>query len=91
MLHIKKIIPKILDNLSLSHNINNDIIFQEAEKIIKKSTPDVEVLFYKNKILTIKCFNSITANELFLNQEKIKDKINKSLKKETIKKIIIKT
>lgn len=91
MLHIKKILPKILNNLSSGHNIDDDVILREAEKIIKKSTPDVEVLFYKNKILTIKCFNSITANELFLNQEKIKDKISKSLKRETIKKIVIKT
>ena len=92
MLHIKLIIPKTIKNLrKRKDTIDEKIIYQEAERIIKKNTPDIEVFFYKNKNLYIRCFNSATANELFLNQEKIIDKINQSLDRKAINKLIIKT
>lgn len=91
MRHIKFIIPKTIKRLGKRESIDKNTICREAEKIIKKGIPDIEVLFYKNKNLFIRSFNSITANELFLNQEKIKEKINKFLNNKAINKIIIKT
>lgn len=90
MFHIKSILPKIIRNLKAGKPDKN-IICKEAERIIKKGTPNIEVLFYKNKALGIRCFDSITANEIFLNQEEIKDKINQFLKKKVVKKLIIKS
>ena len=91
MLHIKLIIPKAIKRLRKRKDIDENIIYQEAERIIKKNTPNIEVFFYKNKNLYIRCFNSATANELFLNQEKMIDKINQSLNRKAINKLIIKT
>ena len=91
MLHIKLIIPKAIKSLRKRKDIDENIIYQEAERIIKKNTPNIEVFFYKNKNLYIRCFNSATANELFLNQEKMIDKINQSLNRKAINKLIIKT
>lgn len=90
MLHIKLIIPRAINNLKKRKNVDEKILYQEAERIIRKNTPNIEVFFYKNKNLYIKCFNSITANELFLNQEKIIDEINQSLNGKAINKLIIK-
>lgn len=89
MFHIKLIIPRVLKNLK-NKRLDKDTICKEAERIIKGNTPNAEVLFYKNGNLTIKCFNSSTANEIFLNQEKIKNKINQSLNQGAIKKLIVK-
>ena len=87
MLHIKSIISQALGN----KEIDDDTICREAEKIIKKNTPSIEVFSFKNKTLYIKCFDSAIANEMFLNQEEIKDEINKFLKQDIIEKLIIKT
>lgn len=90
MFHIKSILPQIIRNLKVGR-LDKNVICKEAERIIKKGTPNIKVLFYKDKTLGIKCFDSITANEIFLNQERIKNKINQSLKKEAVKKLIIKS
>ena len=91
MMHIKLIIPKVINKIKLRENLDDSAVREQAEKIIKKNTPDVEVFFYQNKSLYIRCQDSIIANELFLNQEKIKKKINKFLSQEAIEKLIIKT
>jgi len=91
MLHIKSVLYKTAQNLGKRGNIDDKMVFQESKKIIQKSAPDAEVLFYKNRILCVKCINSIIANELFLNQENLRDKINSFLNKKVIKRIIIKT
>jgi len=90
MLHIKSIIPKVIDRIKTG-DIDKNTICQEAEKIIKKNTPDIEVFFYKNKTLYIRCFNSIAANELFLKQEELKEEINSFLNKKLVNKLVIKT
>lgn len=91
MFHIKSVLYRTAQNLGKVSNIDDKMVFQESKKIIQKSAPDAEVLFYKNRILGIKCVNSIIANELFLNQESLKEKINSFLNKKVIKRIIIKT
>lgn len=88
MLHIKQIIPRVIKNLG-RRDLDENTICRESEKIVKKNTPNVEVFFYKNKNLYIRCFNSVAANELFLNQEKIIDKINQNLNQKAINKLII--
>jgi len=91
MLHIKSILIKKHKKAALSKNIENDIICSCAQKIIQKSAPEVEVLFYKNKTLYLKCPNSALANELFLKQEKLKEKINKFFKQKTVERLIVRT
>ena len=91
MLHIRFLINKTLKNVKETKSFDVNIIYKEAERVIKKNTPDVEVFFYKNKTLYVNCFNSITANEVFLNQDKIIQEINESLNKNLITKLIIKT
>jgi hypothetical protein len=90
MLHIKSIIPRVINRIK-NGDIDKSTICKEAEKIIKKNTPDIEVFFYKNKTLYIRCFNSITANELFLRQEELKEEINGFLNKKLVNKLVIKT
>ncbi len=89
MRHIKSIIFQAKESLKIN-KIDEELIRREAERIIKKSTPNIEVLFYKNKTIGVKCFNSITANEVFLIQEKIKEELNQFLGRKLIRKIIIK-
>ena len=91
MLHIKLIIPKVINKIKLKENLDDNTIREQAEKIIKKNTPNAEVFFYQNKSLYVRCLDSITANELFLGQEKIKKKINKFLSQNVVEKLIIKT
>jgi len=90
MLHIKQIIPRVIKNLRKAKELDGDTICKESEKIVKKNTPNVEVFFYKDKTLYIKCFNSVTANEIFLNQDKIIGKINQTLNQEAVNKLITK-
>ena len=90
MLHIKSVIPKVIDRIKTG-DIDKTTICKEAEKIIKKNTQDIEVFFYKNKTLYIRCFNSAAANELFLKQEELKEEINGFLNKKLVNKLIIKT
>jgi len=91
MLHIKSIIPKSIDKIGKESAIDANTVCKEAEKIIKKNTPEAEVFFYKNKTLYVRCSDSSAANGLFLGQEKIKDEINEFLDKKLINKLIIKT
>ena len=91
MRHIKSILLKNLEDLDKGNRLDGDTICKQAEEIIKKSAPDTRVLFYKNKTIYIKSPSAIIANELFLKQEKIKEKLNKLFKKQIIKKIIIKS
>jgi hypothetical protein len=90
MLHIKQIIPRIIKNLKKGRGLDENIIYKESEKIVKKNTPNVEVFFYKDKTLYIKCPNSVVANEIFLNQDKIINKINQALNQEAINRLITK-
>ena len=90
MLHIKQIIPRIIKNLKRGRGLDENIIYKESEKIIKKNTPNIEVFFYKDKALYIKCPNSVVANEIFLNQDKIINKINQALNQEAVNKLITK-
>jgi len=89
MQHIKLIIPKTINNIK-DGEINKDFIIRKSEEIIKKSAFNIKVLFYNNKTLGIKTLDSIIANEIYLNQEKLKEKINEFFKKEIVDKIIIK-
>lgn len=91
MLHIKSLIPKTINRTKIKENFDNKTICEQAEKIIKKNIPEIEVFFYKKKLLYIRCLNSIAANELFLKQEEMKNKINKLLNQNLIEKLIIKT
>ncbi len=90
MLHIRFILPKTTKGLKQNEEIDEEVIYREAQKILNKNTPNVEVFFYKNKNLYINCPNSIIANELFLNQDKIIEEINQFLKRKTISRLIIK-
>ena len=91
MRHIKSIIFKRFKNLGDSE-IGEKEAYKKIEEIIKqKSTEEVEVLFYKNKSVCVKCKNSIIANELSLIQEEIKEEVNKFFNKKFLNKIIIKT
>ncbi len=90
MIHIKSLIFQKSQKLNLSQNINKNTICQIANTIIQKNTPNVEVFFYQKNSLYLRCSNQIIANEIYLNQEKIKNKINKILKKDIVKKLIIK-
>jgi len=90
MLHIKDVIVKKISKWK--DDIEPVVICRVSEEIVKeKSTNQVEVLFYKNKSLYIKCPNSVVANELYLIQDEIKNKVNKFFKKKILKKIIFKT
>jgi hypothetical protein len=91
MLHIKSIIPKVINKIKIKENLDDSTIREIAEKIIKKNTPNAEVFFYQNKSLYVRCLDSAAANELFLSQEKIKKKINKILSQTVVEKLIIKT
>lgn len=90
MLHIKQIIPRVIKNLKKGKDLDETTIYKESEKIIKKNTPDAEVFFYKDKNLYIKCSNPVIANEIFLNQEELKNRINGRLNREIVDKLIIK-
>ncbi|MDP2934199.1 MAG: DciA family protein [bacterium] len=90
MRHIKLIIPKVINKIKLKDNLDDNTIREQADKIIKKNTPNAEVFFYKNKSLYIYCQNQIIASELFLNQEAIKEKVNKFLEKDIVRKLVIK-
>jgi len=90
MLHIRFILPKTTKGLKQNEEIDEEVIYREAQKILNKNTPNVEVFFYKNKNLYINCSNSIIANELFLNQDKIIEEINQFFKRKTISRLIIK-
>jgi len=91
MQHIKSFIPKVIDNIKTGDELDKNTVCIEAEKIIKKNTLDAEVFFYKNKILYVRCFNSISANEIYLNQERLKEEINGFFNKKIVSKLIIKT
>ena len=93
MRHIKSIISKRLKSLSRNPEIDERAILKKIEEIVKqKSAIDkIEVLFYKNKEIGIKCFNSYLANELYLIQEEIKDEVNNFFNKKIIKKISFRT
>jgi hypothetical protein len=85
---IKAINKKTPNNIG---TIDAVVVCRKLEEIIQqKSTEHVEVLFYKNKEACIKCFNSFLANELYLRQEEIKEKINKFFGRDVLKKIIFK-
>jgi hypothetical protein len=91
MLHIKSIIPKVINKIKVKENLDDDAIREQAEKIIKKNTPNAEVFFYQNKSLYVRCLDAIAANELFLSQEKIRKKLNKSFDQNVVEKLVIKT
>jgi hypothetical protein len=91
MLHIKSVIPKVINKIKLRENLDDNTVREQAEKIIKKNAPNIEVFFYQNKSLYVRCSDSITANELSLDQEKIRKKINKFLNQDAVEKLIIKT
>lgn len=90
MFHIKQIIPRVIKGLKEGKNLDEITIYKESEKILKKNTPDAEVFFYKDKNLYIKCPNPVIANEIFLNQEEIIERINDRLNKKIVNKLIIK-
>jgi hypothetical protein len=90
MRHIKSIILKRLKNLGSVEADEKEIYGRIKEIIKQKSTDGVEVLFYKNKCLYLKCDNSIVANEICLIQEEIKEEINKFFNKNVLNKIVIK-
>ncbi len=96
MRHIKSVILKrlkTLNNKTLKNAgiIDANIVCKKLKEIIKqKSTEEIEVLFCKKEEACIKCLNSFLANELYLNQEEIKDEVNKFFNKEVLKKIIFK-
>ena len=91
MLHIKSLIIKKLGHWQEYKDTDNNTVCREAEEILKqKSTDAIEVLFYKNQTIYIKCPNSVVANELRLKQEEIKGELNKVFKKDVVKKITIK-
>lgn len=90
MIHIKSIIPKSINKIKTKEDVDGKIISREAEKIIKKDIPNIEVSFYKKRSLYISCFDPVVVNELLLRQEEIIEKINKSLNKNLIKKLIFK-
>ncbi|MFH2013357.1 MAG: DciA family protein [Patescibacteria group bacterium] len=88
MRHIKVFIPNAINSIN---NLDDDLIIKKSEEIIKKSAFDVKVLFYKDKKLGIKCDDSLIANEVYLNQEQLKDRINKFFNKKVVDKLIIKS
>jgi hypothetical protein len=90
MRHIGLIIPRVINKIKLKDNLDDNTICEQANKIIKKNISNAEVFFYKNNSLHVYCQNQVVANELFLNQEAIKEKINKFLEKDVVRKLIIK-
>jgi len=90
MLHIKSIIPKTIDRIRLKEEKDEQFICKKTEKIIKKDIPDSEVSFYREGALCVVCPNQTIANELFLKQEEVKEKINNFFKQKLVNRLIIK-
>jgi hypothetical protein len=96
MRHIKSIIFKKLKTLNKktpdnTGTIDSNAVCKKLEEIIQqKSAEHVEALFYKNKEVCVKCFSPFLANELYLRQEEIKEKVNQFFNREVLKKIIFK-
>ncbi|MBD3282306.1 MAG: DUF721 domain-containing protein [Candidatus Portnoybacteria bacterium] len=88
MFHIKQILKRTANGI-IEEELDEELIIKNAEFIIKKDIPDIEVSFYDKKNLGVKCQSSIAANELFLNREKLRAKINSFFKRRIINKIIV--
>ncbi len=90
MFHIKALLSQFLKQKKIQSRIKEVSISKKANQILKQTfNSDIKVCFYKNKTLFIKCPNSILANELRFQEEKIKNKLNDKFNKEVVKNIII--
>lgn len=93
MLHIKSIIPKIFKREGIKEQIKAVKIIAITNKVLKEffSDLDIKVIFFKNGNIQIGCPNSVIANEVQLQRERIKNEVNDNLKNNVVKNIIVKT
>ena len=93
-------ISKVLSNVKNQSRIKNRFQIEVFKKILQKEinlssaelsgeVKDIRKLSFQKGKLTIGVESSLLMQEIFLKKENIKREINKYLKKETIKEIVV--
>jgi len=90
---LNKILPAVIKKLGLGQVLEFNEICEKWDNELRDLYGDAYVgktkpISLKNKILTIDCLNSAWACQLQLKQESIISRLNESLKKQTVEKIM---
>lgn len=88
---LKDLLPKSIHRAGISRQfIATRIcqIFRESlKKINKKALPNCEPLYYRNRVLHVKCKNAVWAQELQMQNHLLIEEINRRLKKNILERI----
>lgn len=85
MFHIKSLFPKFLQRQGIKKQVEAIEICKIADKILKEAFgSSVKASFFRNNTLQIKCSNSSLANEIQLQNENIKNRINDEIGREGV-------
>ena len=88
--NIQNFINKVVNQDKFKKKFIELDIFEKFEEIIGKSlTIYIKEKRFMEGILTVKLTSSVLRNELLFNKNNIIDKINKDLKKEIVKDILL--
>jgi tRNA U54 and U55 pseudouridine synthase Pus10 len=99
MFHIKSLFPKFLQKQGIKKQVEAVEICKIADRILKEAfcppagevgNNNAKAAFFRNSTLQIKCSNSTLANEIQLQNENIKNEINKEMGKVIVKNILTK-
>ena len=91
-MHIKSIIPKILKREGIKKQIEASKVCSITGEIVKEIffSLDIKVIFFKNGNIQIGCSNSVIANEVQLQRERIKNAVNNNFESDIVKNILVK-
>ena len=90
--HIKNLLRKSLQKAGIEQEVDASCILEKAEKAVEKVLGDkvkgkIKPLHLRRKVVTFACLSSVIHQEIRLNQAKIIEIINQSIKKEAVKEL----
>lgn len=88
---LKSLLSKSLNRAGISRQfvaVRICQIFRESlKKINKKALPNCQPLYYRNRVLYVKCKSAVWAQELQMQNHLLIEEINRRLKKNILERI----
>jgi len=91
MLPIKDILSRVIQQRGFKRQLESIEVVKIANYILKEAfNNNIKASFFIKNTLWVQTSSPILANEIFLNKERLKNKINKKIGKNLVKEIKVK-
>jgi len=94
MEHIKNLLSKRVRQSGLSSSIQNALVIEEFVKIVQEIWGDkiakkIKPIYLKNKKMIVSCSNSVIAQDVNFNRDRIIESLNNKFNAEVVQKVIL--